>query len=171
MIFPESDRTSIEARFSDKYIPEPNSGCWLWVAGTKGNGYGQFQLRHRRGMGPEFAHRVSYELHCAEIPKGKVVLHTCDNRACVNPDHLRVGTISDNARDMISKSRGRGQYPGAGTSAHTRLSQDDVASIREDGGPTKEIAAAFGISERHVRHIKRGERRRTIEKVAQIFKR
>lgn len=171
MIFPASDRASITNRFAEKYIPEPNSGCWLWVASSKGNGYGQFQLRHRRGMGPEFAHRVSYELHCGEIPEGKVVLHVCDNRACVNPDHLRVGTVADNSHDMVSKNRGRGQFLGWGRSAHTRISQSDVLSILVDDRPTKEIAKSFGVSERHVRHVKRGERRRTIEKVAQIFKR
>lgn len=87
--------------FDERYIPEPMSGCWLWLGGVSyPAGYG----RMTRG---QYAHRVSYEIHRGAVPRGLHVLHRCDNRICVNPDHLFVGTRSDNMRDMMAKGRGR----------------------------------------------------------------
>lgn len=89
------------APFEAFYIPEPMSGCWLWIGGVSyPPGYG----RMTRG---QYAHRVSYEIHRGKIPVGMHVLHRCDNRLCVNPDHLFLGTQSDNMRDMMAKGRGR----------------------------------------------------------------
>ena len=80
-------------RFEEKYIPEPNSGCWLWTASTS-NGYGIIKVRGRfRG-----AHRVSYEIYRGAIPPGFVTDHLCRVPCCVNPDHLEVVTIGENVR-------------------------------------------------------------------------
>ncbi len=76
-------------------------GCWLWTAGKTGPGYGQLLL----GSKPMLAHRYSYELYVGSIPKGMVVRHKCDTRSCVNPDHLELGTVADNNRDMIDRGR------------------------------------------------------------------
>jgi len=171
-MFPEQDRQSIERRFSEKFIPEPNSGCWLWTASTKGrSGYGQMMLRHRRGR-PELAHRISYKLFKGDIGASDLVLHSCDIPCCVNPAHLRLGTTSDNGRDMIARNRGRGQYLRGEACAHAKLTDEQVIAIRRDGRATEEIAAGYGVSERHVLHIKALQRRgRSIEKVARILKR
>lgn len=78
--------------------------CWLWTA-TKVAGYGQFRPDGENIL----AHRYSYTIHKGEIPTGLFVLHSCDNRACVNPDHLSTGTHVQNMHDMLAKGRQNNQ--------------------------------------------------------------
>ena len=72
------------ARFEDKYVPEPNTGCWLWIAGVNKDGYGGFRADTRTWL----AHRVSYEHFVGPIPEGLELDHLCRTRSCVNPNHL-----------------------------------------------------------------------------------
>lgn len=74
-------------RFNEKYMPEPNSGCWIWLGYIRPDGYGEIQ-RGRRGEGTALAHRISYELFKGEIPAHLETGHLCRVRCCVNPDHL-----------------------------------------------------------------------------------
>lgn len=78
-------------------------GCWIWTASrfTKRGGYGQFHEWPK----VRYAHRVAWELTHGPIPDGMVVMHACDNPPCVNPQHLSLGTIADNAQDMVAKGR------------------------------------------------------------------
>jgi hypothetical protein len=79
-----------------KFIPEPNSGCWIWTASTKGFGYGTFYLNGRSLS----AHRASYALLVGDLIKGMEICHKCNNPSCVNPHHLYQGTHKQNMEDM-----------------------------------------------------------------------
>lgn len=81
--------------------PELGTRCWVWTASTAA-GYGNFCVRRPLNVG---SHRFSWELSNGPIPEGLWVLHRCDNRRCVNPAHLFLGTAKDNVRDMIAKGR------------------------------------------------------------------
>jgi hypothetical protein len=92
-----------------KYIAArsaPNgNGCWMWKLGIKTNGYGSITVRHGKTNQTYHAHRVSYAAYCGDIPAGAIIMHTCDVRACVNPKHLQIGTMSDNSKDAYRKKR------------------------------------------------------------------
>lgn len=83
-----------------------DSGCWEYRGARlalQAGGYGIVRRGYR-------AHRVSYEHFIGPIPEGMMVLHSCDNPPCVNPQHLRIGTAADNMADALARGRARGQY-------------------------------------------------------------
>jgi len=89
------------ARIMAGSIPEPNSGCWLWLGSTNAKGYAHLKYNNRQ----QRANRFSWTAYNGEIPPGLHVLHRCDNRLCVNPDHLFLGTNQDNVDDRVNKGR------------------------------------------------------------------
>ena len=155
-------RGTIEERFWAKV--DKSGECWEWTAGTYSTGYGQFW--HGSGYGA--AHRISWELHFGSIPDGLFVLHTCDNRKCIRPDHLFLGTKRDNAIDAIQKGRMRAIPPGYTTyrdewkrfgrdNANAKLTELDVVAIRDAREnhtvPVAQLAKNFNVSERTIRRV------------------
>jgi hypothetical protein len=123
------------------------NGCILWIGCRDSHGYGQLRVGGRK---KKLAHRLSYELSVGPIPEGLHVLHRCDTPLCINPDHLFVGTNSDNVRDKLSKGRGT-HGP---TTGNAKLTPEDVMKIRNDSRTQRVIAAEYGVSSSRICEIK-----------------
>lgn len=141
-------RGSVQDRLLAKIAIDAETGCWNWTAGKFPDGYGQFvEIKRSRG-----AHRVSYELHVGPIPRGMLVCHHCDNRACINPNHFFLGTNSENMADMTAKKRqARGTANG-----RAKLTESDVLSIRAAVGVTQhQLAEQYGVGQILISRIRR----------------
>ena len=142
-------------RFNDKWKENGKTGCWEWVAALSGKGYGQIKIpRTRRQIQ---SHRLSFLIHRGDIPRGRCVLHRCDNRVCVNPEHLFLGSKLDNARDMVSKNRHCfGEKQGASKLTETEVKA--ALAMIASGVPQIRVAELLNISPMQISRIKRGER-------------
>lgn len=96
----------LQERFENKISKSQHYGCWMWTAHLSNRGYGQFWVEGKF----QLAHRMSYRIYVGEIPSKMCVLHKCDTPACVNPDHLFLGTHKDNMDDRDAKGRARGRF-------------------------------------------------------------
>lgn len=154
-------RQNLADRFWSKVRKTNNpDDCWEWQAGLShseaGLGYGSFGYKGKIWA----AHRVAWELTSGEIPDGLWVLHKCDNRKCVNPNHLFLGTVQDNVADMMSKGRlddRKGEL-----NPNSKVTSEQVKCIRECyamGGITyRELGNQFGLKKQQIYNIVRGRR-------------
>lgn len=161
----KSKKTETE-RFWEGVGAEVDTGCWPWVRSRSRGGYGQFaDMVSKKTVA---AHRRSWEIHHGPVPPGLWVLHRCDNRRCVRPDHLFLGTAKDNTQDKINK--GRGNTPSGESHYASRLTSAQVRSIRERYRPPEKIgrghtgtsrvlAEEFGCTVQHINAIARGKTR------------
>lgn len=146
--------TALE-RLMSKVRKDGNSGCWDWTASKDTHGYGHLRYQGRIKL----AHRMSYELHCGAIPAGMQVCHHCDNRICLNPEHLFLGTWRDNMIDKLAKGRqSRVRQPGS-KNPLAKLSEADIRAIRADTTTLqKDLAQRYGVSRPHISQIQSGGR-------------
>lgn len=140
------DSTPAKERFERNIRITP--GCWLWTASIKQRGYGSFSIGYQNIL----AHRFSYEIYCGPIPPNMMVLHSCDNPRCVNPDHLRVGTHAENMQDMVDRER-CSSGPGEKCPSH-KLTEAQAIAIYNDPRPQKIIASEYGVVPSTVSQIK-----------------
>ena len=121
-----------------------SKGCWEWQACTNEAGYGIVGVGGKR---TDRAHRVSWRLRYGEIPEGLFVLHRCDNRKCVRPSHLFVGTNQDNVDDMVAKGRNSPPPPMAGWNK-IKLHEETIAQLGKV--PDTELARTIGVSKHKI---------------------
>ena len=126
------------------------SRCWEWIRSTR-QGYGAIKVSRQIVQ----THRFSYRIHKGVIPKGQLVCHTCDNRLCINPDHLFLGTHSDNMKDAFKKGRLTTITSKGSESYNTHLTEEDVLEIRSLEGlmPVIDIARKYKVARTTIRHI------------------
>ena len=149
---PRRPNLSIAQRLEAMSMPEPNSGCQLWLGGVANRRYGTLKInrQHQR------AHRVAWEMANGPIPKGLVVCHRCDNTFCINPAHLIIGTQADNMADMVAKGRSTGHgtsRKGGERHGMAKLTEAQVLAIRADDRTPSAVAADYQITPRHARDI------------------
>lgn len=130
---------------------DDSSGCWLWNLYLTALGYGQAKYKGKQMV----AHRLSYLLFKGEIPKDMLVCHSCDNRSCVNPDHLWLGSQKDNMADMAIKKRAF--RPKGQIQKQAKLLDCDINIIRGDTRPNRVIAAQYGVTKCTIAKVKRRE--------------
>lgn len=147
-----------EDRFWEKAEPIPLAGCWVWTGTLSNNGYGTFRIGSltdgtRRNIS---AHRYAAELCYGAIPAGMQALHHCDNKLCVNPEHLYVGSHSDNMRDAVKRGRTGGVSLPGEKNPNAKLSAQQVLRIRASEKSQSELAQEFGVSSTQISWIKSG---------------
>lgn len=141
---------TIRERFEEKFAKL--DGCWEWKAFKSPYGYGKIWIAGR----PQLAHRVAYQLYVGEIPEGLCVCHSCDNRKCVNPSHLFLGTNADNVRDREKKSRGVMPMRSGEKNSQAKLSEEQIVEIRtmrSEGIRGIDLAKEFGVTQATISSI------------------
>ena len=152
-------KLTVREKFLAKICIDRTSGCWLWQGSIIPDGYGSVRFEGKKHV----AHRVAWRLFRGLIAPGLVVCHKCDVRACVNPEHLFLGTHADNMRDMTNKLRN----PRGEKRSSAKLTTQQVSRIKtmlaEDLLYMSEIAREFEVSESTIHAIKAGDRWKDVE--------
>ena len=143
---------TIHERFLNSFCVA-NNNCWLWGQAFRSSGYGCMTWEKK----VIDAHRYSYSYYKGEIPKGLFVCHRCDNKMCVNPDHLFVGTPKDNVLDMVNKKR---QRVGEKTNLNklSELQVIDIKNCLSMGVRQIELVKKYNVSRTCICDIKTGKR-------------
>lgn len=149
----EADLTALKQSDFWAHV-EQSDGCWRWTGQFNNKGYGRYTFNGK----PWGAHRLAFALgKDTALPGIVYVCHRCDNRACVKPGHLFLGTIQDNNEDM--KAKGRARAPKALANGRGKLSEQDIQAIRESTERQVDLCRKYGVSDGHISRIKSGERR------------
>lgn len=154
-------RKPLAERFWKQVDRRAPDECWPWTAKSRITGYGVIG-RGGRDEGKVLSHRCAWELTNGPIPEGEghhgtVVMHTCDNRLCCNPAHLRLGSQAENVRDMDAKER-RVSVPRYGERHHkARLTTAQVEIVRTSPKSAVELAREFGCHRNRIYDIRNGK--------------
>lgn len=147
---PRTDEELCDSLFARTEIQ--SNGCWNYTGYIAYNGYGQLWARGRN----RFAHRVAYDLVVGDIPNGIEVCHHCDNRRCVNPSHLFLGTRLENEQDKDKKRR----RPVGEEAYNSKLREEDVPKIRElinrGDMSLRAIGRLYNVANESIRRIRDG---------------
>jgi hypothetical protein len=135
------DALTVEQRFEQKFEVCKETGCWNWTACINKGGYGKVAHKFKNIT----SHRASYDIYNGPIPKSMHVLHKCDNRKCVNPEHLFLGTNAENVADKMQKGR-HNVIP----KKMTRKRLEDMYTLRAAGATQKEIGEILGVADRNI---------------------
>jgi HNH endonuclease len=132
------------------FVRDPISECWIWKRAKSTAGYGQLRIKRQS----VYVHRLAYELWRGPIPARMYVCHGCDQPACLNPDHLWIGTAQENSLDGSRKGRIRIWQSGE-DNHQAKLSDAQVRKIRSLAGEKShsKIAKLFGVCRQHVGEI------------------
>lgn len=136
-----------------KKIKMTSKYCWIWKGNISLGGYGRLIINRKY----IYAHRYFYEKMIGPIPKGLYVCHHCDNRKCVNPEHLFIGTAKDNMRDASNKGRVRvpkQSYKSDHTHQVSKLSKKQVAMIRSGKYVSADLAKQFNVTAMTISYCK-----------------
>jgi hypothetical protein len=139
---------SLRERLERYTMPEPNSGCWIWIGGRTPFGHGR--IARPRGPGQRAASRMvgahvaTYEVLVGPIPAGQVVRHRCDQPWCVNPAHLVLGTQADNLHDMFSRGRQVTTPRNGVNNGRARFTPAQVAEMRQTYWTTRQAPRGHG---------------------------
>lgn len=136
-------------QFLSKISKEEN-GCWNWTGCFQREGYGKFSIHQKWYR----AHRISYWIHFGDVIGNLHVCHKCDNRKCVNPDHLFLGTDKDNHQDCVQKGRqNRGEKNGKVVLTEKQVLE--IRALREQGWLQKQLVEKFGVTQGAISFILR----------------
>lgn len=145
--------SKILARFWSKVSKGSVTSCWEWQGTKSDRGYGTIEIDGKCFR----AHRMSWIINCGPIPDNLLVCHQCDNRICVNPSHLWLGTVQDNNQDRVNKKRTITTFVSGSKHPNSKLKEEQVLLIRRDTRFHHIIAIDYGISPSVVARIKSGE--------------
>lgn len=139
-----------------KFVIKTDDGCWVWAGkGSANNGYGHFGFNRNHYL----AHRVAYAIEHGEVPAGVVVMHTCHNRLCVRPDHLQLGTQSENIKDAYNRGAAR-RLPAGADNPNASLSDEQVEDIRQRlaarTATQAQLAEEYGVTQPTISKAARG---------------
>lgn len=151
-----STSTPRSERFWLRVKQGEHDACWPWIGAKESQGYGVFKPSRQESIK---AHRMAYELRYGPFDASLVVMHRCDNRICVNPSHLRLGTVGDNNRDRANKGRGRENRQWGADNPRAKLTEpqlDEIRALVASGVTQMAVAERFGIKQPHVSRIVRG---------------
>ena len=126
--------------------------CWEWIGRKNKSGYGLTGIR----SGSELAHRAYWQLVIGEIPSGMCLLHSCDNKKCVNPAHLRIGTHAENMAEASERNRMR---PSKGEkNGRSKISYEIADEIRKDSTSSNVLLAhKYGVSDVSISNVRLGK--------------